>query len=61
MKKIVFTEEEVKIIEKAKNIFENKWWNEATTGTEEYELIRNAFFAIDNIATEINSDGVLDI
>lgn len=60
MRKIVFTEEEIKIIEKAKEIFSSKW-DEAHTGTEEYRLLKNAFFSTDEIVTEINSDGTLDI
>lgn len=60
MKKITFTEEEVNMIEKVRDIFAAKW-DDASTGTEEYRLLKNAFFSTDEIATEINSDGVLDI
>lgn len=59
MKRISFTEEEIQVIEKAKEIFSSKW-DDASTGTEEYRLLKNAFFSTDEIVTEI-SDGVLDI
>ena len=52
MSKITFTEEEVKSLEVVRDMLSAKW-NEANSLSMAYDLLRPAYFAVDELVDEI--------
>lgn len=52
MTKIKFTEEEVKALESVRDMLSDKW-DETDFATTAYDLLRPAFFAVDELTDEL--------